>query len=165
MLTGQREAVIAKLSKPELKNDHLEIQGERNKSGQRILVPLSPIALQQIEELGQKNGEFIVSNTGVAKPISGFSKLKRKVDELSVVGDWRFHDIRRGIATHLEDNGVDRFYVERVLTHKDRSVTGIYARYNHLDVRRTILDRWALVLTAPEGFDADNVISFTGPVT
>ena len=81
------------------------------------------------------------------------------------VGDWRFHDIRRGIATHLEDNGVDRFYVERVLTHKDRSVTGIYARSNHLDVRRTILDRWALVLTAPEGLDADNVISFTGPVT
>ena len=88
-----------------------------------------------------------------------------RVDLLSGVRDWRFHDIRRGIATHLEDNGVDRFYVERVLTHKDRSVTGIYARSNHLDVRRTILDQWALVLTAPEGFEADNVVSFTGPVT
>jgi integrase len=165
LLTGQREGVIAKLSQSELKNDHLEIQGERNKSGQRILIPMSPVALQQIEELGQKNSEFIVSNTGGFKPISGFSKLKRKVDELSGVRDWRFHDIRRGIATHLEDNGVDRFYVERVLTHKDRSVTGIYARSNHLDVRRTILNQWALVLTAPEGFEADNVVSFTGPVT
>ena len=126
---------------------------------------MSSVALQQIEELGQKNSEFIVSNTDGVKPISGFSKLKRKVDELSGVQNWRFHDIRRGIATHLEDNGVDRFYVERVLTHKDRSVTGIYARSNHLDVMRTILNQWALVLTAPEGFDADNVISFTGPVT
>ena len=39
LLTGQRAGVIAKLCRTEWLDDHLEIAGERNKSGERILVP------------------------------------------------------------------------------------------------------------------------------
>jgi integrase len=162
--TAQRVGVIAKLTNDEIHSDHLEIAGARNKSGERILVPLSEIAHAQIKELGCLDGPYVVSTTNGEKPISGFSKLKKRLDELSGVTDWRFHDIRRGIATHLEDNGLDRFYIERLLTHKDRSVTGIYARSNHIGFRRKILQQWASVLTSKDGTGADNVVSFTGGV-
>ena len=163
-LTAQRVGVIAKLTNDEIHADHLEIAGARNKSGERILVPLSEIAHAQVKELGCLDGPYVVSTTNGEKPISGFSKLKKRLDELSGVTDWRFHDIRRGIATLLEDNGLDRFYIERLLTHKDRSVTGIYARSNHIDFRRKILQQWASVLTSKDGTGADNVVSFTGGV-
>ena len=158
MLTGQREAVIARLSIEEVHDTHLEIDGLRNKSGQRILVPLPQKAQEQVKKLGSTDGQFIVSTTKGLKPISGFSKLKKKIDALSGVTDWRFHDIRRGLATYLEDNGIDRFYIERILTHKDRSVTGIYAKSNHLEKRMHIMEQWAKVLTSDDGAEADNII-------
>ena len=162
MLTGQRAAVIAKLTASEWHYDHLEIAGDRNKSGQRILVPLPQIAQAKLANVEYADGPFLVSTTHGLKAISGFSKLKKKIDLLSGVTNWRFHDIRRGIATHLEDNGVDRFYVERALTHKDRSVTGIYAKSNHLEIRRNIFEQWSKVLTSEDGSDASNVITFKG---
>ena len=93
-------------------------------------------------------------------PISGFSKLKAKLDQLTGVEEWRFHDIRRGLSTYLEDNGLDRFYVERVLTHKDKSVTGIYARSNHSHQLRVVFNKWAQVLTSKDGNTAENVLTF-----
>jgi integrase len=39
--------------------------------------------------------------------------------------------------------GVDRFVIERVLGHTDRSVTAIYDRYARLPECRKALDLWA----------------------
>ena len=160
LLTGQRVNVIARLLREELKEDHLDISGERNKSGSRIRIPLSDTAKASIEELGSKVGPYIVSTTHGELPISGFSKLKAKLDQLTDIEDWRFHDIRRGLSTYLEDNGLDRFYVERLLTHKDKSVTGIYARSNHSHQLRVIFNKWAEVLTSKDGNTAENVLTF-----
>ena len=66
LLTGQRESVIARLEQSEVRGDHLEIQRDRNKSGERIRVPLSPIAQQLIEELGSREGRYVVSIEQVA---------------------------------------------------------------------------------------------------
>ena len=91
-----------------------------------------------------------------------FLNLKKKIDYLSGITDWRLHDIRRGISTHFEDNGVDRFYVERLLNHKDNSVTGIYAKSNHLEMRRNIFEQWSGMLTSKDGSGSKNVINFRG---
>jgi len=162
MLTGQRAGVIAKLTADEWHDDHLVIGGERNKSGKRILVPLPQISQEKLTNVEYPDGPFLVSTTYGLKAISGFSKLKKKIDLLSGVTNWRFHDIRRGIATHLEDIGVDRFYVERALTHKDNSATGIYAKSNHLEMRRNMYEQWSKVLTSKDGTDAGNVVTFKG---
>ena len=162
LLTGQRAGVIAKLTSDEWNGDYLEIAGDRNKSGERILVPLPQIAQEKIASVAHTNGSFLLSTTNGYKPINGFSKLKKKLDYLSGITEWRLHDIRRGISTHFEDNGVDRFYVERLLNHKDNSVTGIYAKSNHLEMRRNIFEQWSRVLTSKDGSDANNVITFRG---
>ena len=127
LLTGQREAVIARLEVNEIHENSRKDPRERNKSGERIIVPLT-LAKQLIDELGNHEGPYVVSTTHGTKPISGFSKLKRKLDELTGIEEhWTFHDIRGGIATYLEENGLDRAYTARILNHKDNSVTGIYA--------------------------------------
>ena len=161
LLTGQRESVIARLEQSEVRGDHLEIQRNRNKSGERIIVPLSPIAQKLIADLGSKEGRYVVSTTGGDKPISGFSKLKKKLDLLTGFSQpWRMHDMRRGISTYLEENGLDRAYTARILNHKDASVTGIYARPEHRHHLERVMSRWSEVLSGTSGLDAENVLLF-----
>ena len=162
LLTGQRESVVARLERSEIKENYLDISGERNKSGERIKVFLSELAQRLISELGSSDGRYVVSTTNGERPVSGFSKLKHKLDTLTGIEEpWRFHDIRRGITTYLEENGLDRIYTQRILNHKDQSVTGIYARPEHKDYVARVLEQWSLVLSAEDGFDAGNVLIFS----
>jgi len=161
LLTGQREAVIARLERDEVFEKYLEISGDRNKSGERIKVPLSSLAKNLIEELGSHEGRYVVSTTYGAKPISGFSKLKMKLDKLTGIEQhWTFHDIRGGMTTYLEENGLDRAYTARILNHKDNSVTGIYARPEHRQYLAWVLEQWSQVLASDDGLSADNVLMF-----
>jgi len=161
LLTGQREAVIARLEANEIHENSLVISRERNKSGERINVPLSALAKRLIDELGNHEGPYVVSTTNGAKPVSGFSKLKQKLDELTGIQEhWTFHDIRGGIATYLEENGLDRAYTARILNHKDNSVTGIYARPEHRQYVAWVLEQWSQVLASDDGLSADNVLMF-----
>lgn len=161
LLTGQREAVIARLEENEIHENSLVVSRERNKSGERINVPLSALAKQLIDELGNHEGPYVVSTTDGAKPVSGFSKLKQKLDELTGIAEhWTFHDIRGGIATYLEENGLDRAYTARILNHKDNSVTGIYARPEHRQHIARVLEQWSQVLANDDGLSADNILMF-----
>ena len=161
LLTGQREAVIARLEANEIHENSLVISRERNKSGERINVPLSALAKRLIDELGNHEGPYVVSTTDGAKPVSGFSKLKQKLDELTGIEEhWTFHDIRGGIATYLEENGLDRAYTARILNHKDSSVTGIYARPEHRQHIARVLEQWSQVLASDDGLSADNILMF-----
>lgn len=163
LLTGQREGVIAQLRRDELIDGVLHIQAARNKSGKLIKTPLSQHAIDLINTLAPKDGEFLVSNTNGIKGISGFSKLKIKLDAISGVENWRFHDIRRGIATALEDVGVDHFYIQRILGHKDQSATGIYARSHRLKQKKQIIETWAALLEGREETLEDaKVVNFGG---
>ena len=161
LLTGQRQGVIAGLCCDEVKGSHLEIAGERNKSGSKIKIPLSTLSKNLIEELGVDNGPYVVSTTKGSKAISGFSKLKKKLNELTGIEEhWTFHDIRGGITTYLEENGLDRIYTTRILNHKDQSVTGIYARPDYSQHLEWVFEKWSKILTEESGMNAPNILSF-----
>ena len=65
------------------------------------------------------------------------------------------------MITYLEENGLDRAYSERILNHKDRSVTGIYARPQHSDHLTRVYEQWSQILSGAEGLDSKNVIMFS----
>ena len=68
--------------------------------------------------------------------------------------------MRRGISTYLEENGLDRAYTARILSHRDPSVTGIYARPEHRQHLENVLARWSEILSGVNGKDANNVLLF-----
>ena len=161
LLTGQRQGVIAGLRSEEIRGCHLEISGDRNKSGERIKIPLAKLSSNLIMELGIESGPYVVSTTKGAKAISGFSKLKKKLNELTEIEEhWTFHDIRGGITTYLEENGLDRIYTTRILNHKDQSVTGIYARPDYGQHLEWVFEKWSKILTEESGMNAPNILSF-----
>ena len=67
---------------------------------------------------------------------------------------WTIHDLRRTVGTGLGKLGISRFIIARVLNHADRTVTGIYDRYEYLNEKRHALDAWGQYLEnliAPPG--------------
>lgn len=84
---------------------------------------------------------------GDRRPISGFSKVKLRLDEKSGVTDWRLHDFRRAFASHATERlGVTPVVADKILAHKGGVVRGVAAIYNravYLEERRKALQTWA----------------------
>jgi integrase len=145
------------------------------KAGRAHAVPLSPLALDILAEAKEAAGVLLgdpedaepptyVFTTRRDRPISGYSKAKARLDRIitevrSEAGlpdlePWTIHDLRRTVGTGLGRLGVSRFIIARVLNHADRTVTGIYDRYEYLDEKRHALEAWGQYLKnliAPPG--------------
>lgn len=145
-LTGQRRSEVAQMYWAELDLDQgmWSIPRERSKNDRANEVPLSAPALEIIKGLPRYD-DLVFTVTGVT-PVSGFPRAKRRLDEISGVTDWRFHDLRRTAATGMARMAVPPHVIEKVLNHSSGAVSGvaaIYNRYGYLDEKRAALDEWA----------------------
>lgn len=59
------------------------------------------------------------------------------------IPNWRFHDIRRVVATYVREAGASREGAKWMLGHADRSVTSIYDRSSAVPEIRAMLTVWA----------------------
>jgi len=118
---------------------------ESTKANRAHDVPLSKLALGLVKDIPKTQaGDYIFSTTGGLSSIGGFSKAKAKLDELSEVAGWRFHDLRRTVGTNMAEHlGVSEFIIGRVLNHAHSSVTSIYARASYMKEKRDALDKWS----------------------
>jgi integrase len=153
LLTGARLNEIAQLQWEEIGLDGamnigtLNISGARTKNKLTFIIPLPPLGRQILSKYVQdQDGRFVFSTTG-GTPISGWSKIKRRLD--TAMGDvppWRLHDIRRSVATHMAGIGIPPHVVEAVLNHVSgfrASVAGTYNRHSYSTEKREALQRWA----------------------
>jgi len=109
ILTGQRKSEVASARRRWILRDiaTLEVPAASYKTGRSHAVPLSGPALAIIKGLPHWNvDDYLFTTTAGAKPVSGFSKAKARIDRLSKVSDWTIHDIRRSVATHMARLGV-----------------------------------------------------------
>ena len=144
LLCGQRRLETASLRRSQIINNCWHLSGADTKNKQLHIVPLSKQAVALVERLLKQDGEFLIKTGRTGdKPVNGFSKAKAQLDRLSGVQDWKFHDIRRTVATNLSKLGVDRFLLQRIVNHTDSGVTAIYDRYSYLEEKREALQRWA----------------------
>ena len=111
---------------------------------------------------------FVFTTNG-RSPVSGFGKAKATIDaeiakimreeavaggddpaEIMLFPQWRVHDLRRTVATHLEDAlGVPPNIVGSVLNHSPtgyKGVTAVYTRGDLIYARRRALVSWARLL-------------------
>lgn len=151
ILTAQRRAEIANLRREWLLPEQrtFEVPASLYKTDRPQVVPLSPAAWALVEDLPRWNGgDYLLSTTAGRRPVSGFSKTKARLDKLSGVSDWTFHDLRRSAATHMARIGIPQEHIERVLGHAIEGVAGTYNRYSYLSEKRTALERWAALFNA-----------------
>jgi integrase len=143
-LTAQRRTEVASMRwvDLDLESRVWELPPETTKNARAHVVPLSNQMVALLTGL-PRTGPFVFSSTRGERPLSGYSKVKSRMDRLSGVGAWRYHDLRRTAATgmtrHLK---VPRSTVGLVLNHSETGVTKIYDRYDYLDEKRAALDAW-----------------------
>ena len=91
-------------------------------------------------------------STTTTTPISGWSKVKVRIDALTEeelcrgFEPWRLHDLRRTAATGLERLGVPLQVTEALLGHTAGSkggVAGVYQLHQYAEEKRAALEKWA----------------------
>lgn len=145
VLTGQRVHEIGDLSWPEinLSNMLVTVPARRMKGDRAHEVPLAGDALALLQTLPRFNsGPFVFTTTGGAKPVNGFSKAKDRIDRLSGVTDWKFHDIRRTMRTHLSALPVQDMVRELVIAHARPGLHKVYDQHSYQAEKRECLALW-----------------------
>jgi integrase len=124
------------------------------------IVPLSPTAIDILKDLPRWTGDYVFSTTGGERPISGFSKIKTKIDGLMRgVADWRFHDLRRTMRTGLSALRISDIVAELCIGHTQKGLHKTYDQHSYLDEKRHAFEAWAArLLSIVEPAAENNVI-------
>ena len=171
LLTGQRLREIGELQFSEIsgldrQDAVLTLPPARTKNHRAHFVPLAPMARAELGAAPRLAGCVYVFSTNGRAPVSGWSKVKRRLDALMVdelghaLEPWRLHDLRRTMATGLQRLGVRLEVTEKVLNHVSGShggIVGVYQRHDFAAERRAALEayerRLAAVIDGSEGGD------------
>ena len=162
LLTGQRRNEVAHMRWPEIDVDGAmwHLPAVSTKTGRAHDVPLSSAMLDLLASTPRYGGDFVFSTRGGAVPVSGFSKAKARLDGLLPdMPPWRFHDLRRTFATHLEELGTARSVIAALLNHAGGSVTDVYTRAGLATDKRNAVEQVAdLFSGAPTPEDTSKVV-------
>jgi integrase len=122
IMTGQRRGEVSGMrwSELDLEKAVWTIPAKRAKNATQHTVPLAPLALEILNSIPRfLNSDFVLTTTGTT-PISGFGRLKDRLDVMVAGPDWRFHDIRRTVATNMAMMGTPPHVIEAVLGGVDK---------------------------------------------
>jgi integrase len=171
ILTGQRRTEIGSLAwgEVDLAEKVIRLPAERTKNGVAHLIPLAFAAQVMIEEL-PRIGKFVLGNTPTG--FSSYSRGKASLDEKIAANRkaqgredmpaWTIHDLRRSLATHMNELGIAQPHiVEAVLNHvggHKAGVAGTYNRATYENEKRKALDTWADKVTAAVEDRGTNIV-------
>lgn len=164
LLTMQRRGEVAEMdwSEIDLEGRTWTLPAARAKNDEAHIVPLTDMAVAELEALYPKARGFVFSTTG-ATAVSGYSRAKRILDERMLkvmkrrhkdkggdpesikIDDWRLHDLRRTGATNLQALGIPIEVTEAVLNHISGTragIAGVYNRYKYEPQKRAALEAW-----------------------
>jgi integrase len=147
LLTGCRLNEVARMTRAELSDDGTtwNIPAARTKNRRPHMVPLSPAARELIASVAQE-GQLVFTTNG-RSPVSGWSKIKQRLDQAMKIPPWRLHDLRRTAVTGMAELGIRPDVIERAVNHVSGTrggIAGVYNRSELLPERRAALERWAL---------------------
>ncbi|MCC6709721.1 MAG: tyrosine-type recombinase/integrase [Gammaproteobacteria bacterium] len=176
LVTGQRKGEVIGMTWREVDLDGAwwTIPETRAKNGRAHRVPLSPLALQLLDELAGLSRTFVFPGRATKTHIRDTSvdhTLRDHRDDFVLDGKpldpFTPHDLRRTVATHLARLGTPRLVISNLLNHTEGGVTTIYDRHSYEREKRLALDAWSRHLVrviAGEVVTDDEVSQETGNV-
>jgi integrase len=161
LLTGQRPGEVSQLTWDEIEGDVWKLPGERSKNHRGHVIPLSPLALEVLEQTREASRQakihsrkpgveakdyydkfaFPSRRQGLATFWLG--KICRRLVKVAEVPHFSPHDLRRTASTHLRRLGISKDVVDKILNHVPQDVTGVhYDHYDGLSEKRSALNAW-----------------------
>jgi integrase len=169
MLTGQRLTEIADLRWSEIDFDKgvIRLPRERVKNNRPHEIPISAWVREILEAQARREGRDFVFGEG-SRGFHGWSAPKIRLDEQTRITPWRLHDIRRSVATHMAELGVQPHVIEQILNHQSghkRGVAGIYNRSTYANEMRRALDLWGAHVGGLVGDKPSNISPMNSQVS
>lgn len=136
---------------------------EHSKSGAKISRPIPDAVLPLIRYLiDMVDGKPDRPLLGEIKQQPTVSKYPGRIREiLGHKENWTFHDLRRSVATHLNENGIPPHVVEVILGHALPGVMAHYVHTSRLSEQKAALELWQCMLSGEAG---DNVVTLARPL-
>ncbi len=159
LITAQRRGEVAMMQWKHVDLDKAmwTIPQALTKADRTHAVPLSPLAVELLEDL-PRIGKFVFTTTG-DKPLSGFSRMKSRLGNLTGFTDWNIHDLRRTAGTNMAQLRIPTSTISKVLNHAEGGVTPIYVRHSFGPEKRDALGTWASKLESIVRPTDDNVVA------
>jgi integrase len=146
LLTGQRLREVAGMSWSEidLEKSLWVIPAERMKANTAHEVPLSAAVVDILKSLPRwATGDCVFTVNG-RTPITGFSKLKSRIDSaMGEVAHWTFHDLRRTMRTGLGALPIPANVAELCIGHVQVGMHKIYDRHSYRSEKLRAFELWA----------------------
>jgi integrase len=145
MLLGARRNEVGGLrwSEIDLEAGTLSIPGNRTKNGNPLDLPLPPAAIEILRAAPRREGrDFIFGTRGGA--FSGWAYATAAFNLRIVeragkpLAHWTLHDIRRSVATHMGELGIQPHVIEGVINHLVGSRSAIGRVYNKSSYSREV---------------------------
>lgn len=149
LVTAQRPGEVARISLTELdiQEQVWTIPAERAKNEQGHRVPLSPLALELIQQARFQAGDspWLFPSPRIDGPIAPRSIDHALHKALPGMGLENItpHDLRRTAASGMTALGINRLVVSKILNHVEKGVTAVYDRHGYDAEKRHALDAWA----------------------
>jgi integrase len=139
------------------------IPREKAKNDRAHEVHLSWLAIEVLDRLPKIGDRYVLTTSG-ARPVSGFSRSKERLDrhmldlsraefaeagkdpDRAAIDDWILHDLRRTATTGMARLNIPPHVVDKILNHVSGSIRGVaavYNRHSYVDERRAALEAWS----------------------
>jgi integrase len=158
LLTACRRGEAGQMQWKEIDGNNWTVPAARNKVKQDLIRPLGKAALSLLGPRGE-DVDFVFSVTP-GKGLRGFSRIKKRLDRISGVKDWCWHDLRRTARTLMSRAGANPDHAERCLGHIIGGVRGVYDRWAFLDEKAHVLKLLAQQIETIVNPPAGNVTKF-----
>ena len=149
LLTAQRRTKIASMKWTDVSVDGewtIPKEPREKDTAGNLVLPEAAIAIIEAQDrMGDNHYVFAGRGDG---PLNGFSKSKRRFDEVCGVSGWRLHDLRRTARSLMSRAGVRPDIAERVMGHAISGVEGVYDRHAYTDEKADALRRLAALINA-----------------
>ena len=128
ILTGCRRNEVVSIQPEWVRDSTIILPGSFTKNNREHIFPVSPMLGTELSSLPIRAHSFAV--------------YKRRLDEVSKVTGWTFHDLRRTFATIHAKIGTAPHVIEALLNHATGQISGVaavYNRYQYLDEKRAAM--------------------------
>jgi integrase len=100
--------------------------------------------LKKLQPITGKSKWVFESPVIKGQPLTSVKSTTEKIQEVTSVSDFRLHDLRTTLSTHMEENLVEEMVIRKILNHSADGVTGKhYQWYNYNDKKLEALTRWS----------------------
>lgn len=137
-----QEARLSTCNEWDLESNLWTVPKEHSKTHERIIRPIPTELIPFIERLKKEreSGEYLLGELKRTEAVSQWGRAVWK--RLGHTEEWTLHDLRRSLATKLNDLGVGPHVVEQLLGHALPGIMAIYNRSQYLPEKLDALNKW-----------------------